>query len=310
MKHRILGRTNLSVSEIGFGSAPMGYLQTPARDAERLLNDVLDLGVNLVDTAASYPGAEETIGRAIGLRRDECVLVTKCGSPGAPPDDPSWSPDELARSVDRSLERLRTDRLDVVLLHSCQLPTLQRGAALDRLAELRDAGKIRFVGYSGDNEVAEYAMSLADVTVVEVSINICDQANIDRVLPGARRRRLGVIAKRPMANAAWKGLGRQPGIYADYARTYVDRLTRMQISLADMGLVGPPNELWPEVALRFTLSQPGVHCAIIGTTQPAHLRSNIAAAQRGPLPENVVERIRTAFRLAEANALQTWPGEM
>jgi aryl-alcohol dehydrogenase-like predicted oxidoreductase len=300
-------RTGLQVSQLGFGAAPIGYLDTERQRVSRILNLLLDSGVNLIDTAANYPGAEEMIAQAVGARRGEFVVVSKCGTSLPDVDEPAWSAAMVTKTVDRSLRRLRTDRLDVMLLHSCDLETLRRGEALGALARARDAGKVRFAGYSGDNEAAEYAASLADVAVIQTSVNIVDQVNIERVLPAARKHNVGVMAKRPIANAAWKDPGEQPGMYKSYAATYTDRLRKMGIDPAALGFGGPPARAWPELAVRFTLSQPGVHTAIIGTTNPQNAQVNITAAEKGPLPREAVEKIREAFRRADPAG--AWVGQ-
>lgn len=314
MEKRQLGRTGLQVSVIGFGSAPVGFLETDVQSVATILNTLLDAGVNLIDTAAAYPGSEEAIGETVGRRRDEFVLVSKCGSPGSASDDPSWAPAALQQSIDRSLRRLKTDELDVMLLHSCPLETLRRGDAIEALVEARRAGKVRFIGYSGDNEAAAWAAEQSDVAVIETSVNICDQANLDRVLPKTQRHDVGVIAKRPLANACWKDLQQQRGLYRQYAETYTQRLAAMQIAPADLGIgasaAGQPGRVWPAIALRFTLSQAGVHTAIVGTTDPRHAAGNLAAAADGRLPEEAVQRLRDAFRRAEAAAGDgPWSGQ-
>jgi aryl-alcohol dehydrogenase-like predicted oxidoreductase len=194
-----------------------------------------------------------------------------------------------------------------MLLHSCDLATLRKGEALGALVRARDAGKVRFAGYSGDNEAAAHAATLPEVAVVQTSISLADQANIDRVLPAARKNNVGVMAKRPIANAAWKDLGEQPGMYKSYAATYTDRLAKMRLDPAALGFNGPREQVWPELALRFTLSQPGVHTAIIGTTNPENAKANLDAAEKGPLPEDVVRKIREAFRAADPTG--AWAGQ-
>jgi aryl-alcohol dehydrogenase-like predicted oxidoreductase len=309
MELRTLGRTGLNVSILGFGGAPMGFLETEAERISTLLNQLLDRGVNLLDTAAMYLGSEEAIGRAVEHRRAEYLLVSKCGAGWDAPGDFDWTAAGIARFVDRSLLRLRTDHIDVMLLHSCALDTLQKGDALGALVAARDAGKLRFIGYSGDNEAAAFAATLPDVTVIETSVNIADQANIDTVLPVAREHDVGVIVKRPIANAAWKPLAEQPGIYSGYARVYTERLAAMTISPAELGFPGDPVQTWPGIALRFTLSQPGVTTAIVGTTNPQHLDANLAAVSQGPLPDSALAALRAAFRRAEAASGSTWPGQ-
>jgi aryl-alcohol dehydrogenase-like predicted oxidoreductase len=283
MQKRPFGRTGLLVSPVGLGAAPIGLLNTDQDRIGKLLNLLLDSGVNFIDTAANYAGSEEAIGKAVSHRRDEFVLISKCGQEF--PDLPGrmWSRELITATIDRSLKRLKTDRIDAVLLHSCDMETLQKGEALEALVAARQAGKIRFAGYSGDNEVAATAAAHPEVAVVETSINITDQANIDVVLPVAAQHNVGVIAKRPIANAAWKLLSDQPGFYQNYAKPYHDRLKAMDLHLEDLSLEPVPSD-WLEVALRFTLSIEGVHAAIVGTTSPDNAKRNIEIAAMPPLP--------------------------
>lgn len=309
METRSFGKTGLEVSVLGFGGAPIGYLETEQRQVAEILALLLDRGVNVIDTAASYPGSEEAIGKAVAGRRDEYVLISKCGQAFEDLPGEAWSPEVITATVDRSLRRLQTDRLDVMLLHSCDLATLQQGDALGALLQARDAGKVRFIGYSGDNEAAAWAAEQADVAVIETSINLCDHANIDLVLPRAKAHQVGVIAKRPIANAAWKDLSEQRGIYTDYARTYSERLAKMRITPADLGFDGPAGEAWSKLALRFTLSFPEVQTAIIGSTNPRHVEANLATAAEGPLSPDAVSKLREAFRRAESEAGERWWGQ-
>ena len=308
-ERRAFGATGFNVSPLGFGGAPIGYLETDRARVDTMLNWMLDQGINVIDTAASYEGSEEAIGRSVSHRRDEYVLVSKCGQtfPGLPGD--AWSSTVIQATVDRSLKRLRTDRIDVVLLHSCDESVLEKGEALGALIALRDQGKVRFAGYSGDNAAAISAARLSDVAVIETSINICDQVNIEAVLPAARKRDLAVIAKRPIANAAWKPIEKQPGMYATYAQEYSRRLVAMGLTPKDLGYDGPPEEMWPEISLRFTLSQPGVHTAIVGTTNLEHLEANLAAVRNGPLPDQLVDQLRAAFQRARAASVEPWTGQ-
>jgi aryl-alcohol dehydrogenase-like predicted oxidoreductase len=307
MKKIAFGKTGFQVSPLGFGAGPIGYLKTEQERIATILNTLLDAGVNLIDTAASYPGSEEAIGNAVAHRRSEFLLVSKCGPSFEDVAGDAWSPQVIAGTVDRALHRLRTDHLDVMLLHSCTLDVLQKGEAVAALAKSRDVGKIRFAGYSGDNEAAAYAAGLPDIAVLEMSVNLTDQMNLDTVLPVARKNNLGVLAKRPIANAAWKEASEQRGIYGNYASEYHRRLKQMRLNPTDLGIAGPPEQAWPELALRFTLSQPGVHTAIIGTTNPANARANLAAAEKGSLPQATIDRIRAAFRQADPD--RQWIGQ-
>jgi len=306
MEMRALGKTGFEVSALGFGGAPVGYLEIDRKQVTEILNTLLDHGVNLIDTAASYAGSEEAIGDAISHRRDEFVLVSKCGQAFEDIEGEAWSAKAIEQTVERALRRLKTDHIDVMLLHSCELEVLQQGEALGALIKARDAGKLRFVGYSGDNEAAVHAAGIEDVAVIETSVNICDQANIDTLLPLAQQNNIGILAKRPIANAAWRDASEQRGMYANYAQTYHERLGKMAITPTDLGF---PDDAWPEVALRFTLSQPAVTTAIVGTTKLSNVDRNLDVLSKGPLPESGIAALRAAFQHAETAAGEPWLGQ-
>ena len=304
MPKRRFGKTGLQVTSLGLGAAPAAYLKTDPDRAVRVFFALLDAGANVIDTAASYPGSEAFIGQHIGRRRGEFVLISKCPGQDSRAGG-RWSAQTITESIDRSLRDLRTDLIDVMLLHSCDLATLQHGEAVGALDSARAAGKIRFAGYSGDNEAAAYAASLPQLYVIETSISIADQWNIDIVLPPARKADFGVIAKRPIANAAWRQPDQQPGFYRGYAQIYHDRLNAMRLDPRALGSRGEPD--WPEIALRFTLSQEGVHTAIVGTTNPDNAAANVQYAQAGPLPRQTIEQIRQAFVAADPSG--QWLGQ-
>lgn len=304
MEKRRLGRTGFEVSALGFGGGPVGFLGTEQDKVTTIVNYLLDNGVNFIDTAAGYPGSEEALGNAVSHRRDEYVLVSKCGQAFDDLEGDAWSAQVIEQTVDRALRRLKTDHLDVMLLHSCEQEVLEKGEAVEALVRARDAGKIRHAGYSGDNDAVLYAAGLDAIDVVETSVNICDQANIDSLLPEAKRCDIGVIVKRPVANAAWLGVGQQPGFYANYTTNYSERFEAMGLDLADLGGVGD----WAEIALRFTLAQDGVTSAIVGTTNPENAKRNIEVAAKGPLPNEMTVAIRSAFARAELTSGEAWLG--
>lgn len=307
MEQRRLGRTGLNVSVLGYGCAPVAYLKADQPSAAALIESLLDKGINFLDTATSYPGSHEFIGKHLSRRRDDYVLVSKCGQKVAGVDAPAWSAQVVAASVDLALQKMNVDHVDVMLLHSCDLETLKKGEVIDTLVRARDAGKIRHVGYSGDNAAAAYAAAHPEIEVIETSINIVDQNNIDNVLPTAREHDVGVIVKRPIANACWKNLDEQKGLYKTYAATYTDRLAKMSITPADLGFDGEPADIWPMIALRFTLAQAGVTTAIVGTTNIANAEKNITYAGLGDLAEHAIARLRAAFRKADPNG--EWAGQ-
>jgi len=305
----LLGKTDLSVSRLGFGAAPIGFLDTPQGQVDKLVDLLLGEGVNLFDTAAMYQDAEDKLGIALAGRRDETVLVSKCGTKDQGLSGEEWSAELITASIDRSLKRLKTDHLDLTLLHSCSLDVLQNGEAVEALIKAREAGKTTYIGYSGDNDEAAAAAEMDWVDVIEMSINICDQHNIDAVLPACRANNVGVIAKRPIANAAWNPLNKQRGMYKEYARAYHERLNAMAIAPHELGYYGHAEVEWPEIALKFTLAMQGVDAAIVGTTSTVNAMANIDAVRKNPLREQVVKKLRQAFKDAQRASGETWLGQ-
>ncbi len=306
MDYTTFGRTGLKVSRVAFGAGPIGYLGSDQEQAGKLLNLLLDQGVNVIDTAAAYMGSEDLIGKAVGHRRNDFVLVSKCGRKVDGVAGEDWSARLVTETVDRSLRRLGTDHLDVMLLHSCDLAVLKRGEALGALLRAKEAGKIRFAGYSGDNEAATFAVAQPGVDVLMCSANLCDQANLDGALAVAEAAGTGVIVKRSVANAAWKPLDAQMGIYRDYVKPYADRFTAMGLDPKALGFSG--TEAWMEIALRFTLAMRGVQVVSIGTTNPINAEANLRLLEKGPLGEDAVNAIRQAFQRALAAQGTLWPG--
>ena len=307
MEKRTLGKTGLQVSVLGYGCAPVAYLKADQPVAGQMIEALLDEGINLIDTATSYPGSHEFIGNHLSHRKKDFVLVSKCGQKLGGVDAPAWSAEVVDASIERALATMKVDQIDLMLLHSCDLAILKQGDALGALVKARDAGKIAHIGYSGDDTAAAYAAGLPDIAVIETSINIVDQKNIDVVLSPAREHNVGIIVKRPIANACWKDLADQKGLYKTYVATYTDRLAKMNITPADLGFDGAPSDVWPSIALRFTLGQAGVTTAIVGTTNIANARKNLAVAAQGPLPEHVTSRLKAAFKRADPEG--KWTGQ-
>ena len=308
MEYRTLGHTEMDVSALGFGGSELGWDGVSQPDVDRLLGAALDAGLNAIDTAACYFDSEEKIGCALADRpRDGYYLFTKCGH-AAGLGLADWSPELVTASVERSLRRLKTDHLDLVQLHSCSAETLRRGELADALERARDTGKTRFIGYSGDGEDARYAVECGRFDTLQTSVNLADQEALELTLPLARERGMGVIAKRPLANVAWR-IGQPPedgheDTVLDKSG-YGDEYARRFEALGYGFLAGPLQEA-VAMALRFTLSVPGVHTAIVGTTRPGRWQQNAALLGAGSLPEADSEAVRRRWREA---AGAKWVGQ-
>ena len=298
MERRRLGRTDMMVSVLGFGGSEIGYQRVSRRTVGRLLGGALDAGLNVIDTAECYEDSEVLIGRAVGARRGEFHLFTKCGHARGW-NRADWRPPALVASIERSLERLATDRLDLIQLHSCSLAALRKGDVIDALERARERGLTRYIGYSGDGEAARFAVECGRFDALQTSVSIADQEAIDLTLPLARARGLGVIAKRPLANVAWR-YARKPA--EPYHQPYWTRLRAL-----DYGFLRARDGGGAATALRFTLSAPGVHTAIVGTTRPERWGQNAAALEAGGLEAEEFARIRTRWREV---ADPSWTGQV
>lgn len=287
----------MDVTVLGFGGAEIGFEEASQDTVTRLLGAALDAGLNVIDTAECYMASEELIGKAVGHRRSDYYLFTKVGHPDGW-ETADWSMEGILAQIQRSLKRLRTDRLDLVHLHSCDAEVLARGEATAALQEARRRGYTRYIGYSGDSTAAVRALAGGAFDTLQTSVNVADQQAIDLLLPTARERNVGVIAKRPVANAAWR-TGQPPT--NEYHTEYWARLQKLKFDFLDA-----PLDVAVGVALRFTLQVPGVHTAIVGTRNPDRWRANARLLEAGPLAAAAVERIRARWREV---APASWEGQ-
>ena len=275
----------MQVSVLGFGGAEIGFEAAPQDDVDILLNAAIDAGLNVIDTAECYADSEAKIGAAVAHRRSDFFLFTKCGhSSGF--EMPDWDPKMLAMTIDRSLQRLQTDCVDLVQLHSCSEAILRQGDVIEVLQRAKEAGKTRYIGYSGDTTDALYAVESGAFDSLQTSVNIADQECLTLTLPKALANGMGVIAKRPVANVAWRSGANPPT--NGYYQTYWERLKKLKYGfLTDEDAVS--------TALRFTLSQAAVNVAIVGTKNPSRWVVNSEYAKKGPLSDSALLAIRNRW---------------
>jgi aryl-alcohol dehydrogenase-like predicted oxidoreductase len=308
ISRRTLGRTGADVTILGYGAMELRGLPRGPRiddgDAGRLLNAVLDGGVNLIDTSPDYGKSEELIGASIGHRRDEYFLASKCGCPlelptdAAPPYQHDYSPANVRADVEQSLRRLRTDRLDLVQVHmSPSAVELADNRTVQTLGALREEGKIRFIGMSGilPNLPDHIAMGVFDVFQIPYSALQREHEELitEAVSAGAGTLIRGGAARgAPSDDKNWStgpiGVAAQES-QRRWATSGVEDL------LADCGMSRM------EFVLRFTLSHPGLSSTIVGTANLAHLDGNIAVAERGPLPDDLYEEAKMRLRSVDAS---------
>jgi aryl-alcohol dehydrogenase-like predicted oxidoreductase len=297
MKKRKLGKTDLDVSVLGFGGVEIGWNNESQATVTSLLNSAIDSGLNLIDTAAAYKTSEALIGNAVGSRRQEIYLLTKCGAiAGFTRED--WSKKGVLETIENSLRLMKTDYLDVAQLHSCSAEILRQGDCIEGLQRAQEKGYTRFIGYSGDNEDAKFAIEMDVFDTLQTSVSIADQSPIDGNIKLAKEKGLGVIAKRPIANAVWRNSEKPEDAYH---HPYWERIQKLPFPFLKKSL-----EESISVALRFTLSIEGVATAIVGTTKPDRWQENAKYVAEGNLSEGEFNEIREIWNEV---ADDTWVGK-
>lgn len=298
MERRQLGRTGVEVGVLGYGSmelrdAPQGR---PLDEATvgALLGEVLDAGIDLLDTSPDYGIAEERIGRHLAHRRDEFFLASKCGclvgwSPESPEDRAphDYARDNIVAGVEQSLRRLDTDHLDLLQVHlSPSLEVLQRDDVVATLQDLRAQGKTRFIGMSGTLPHLADHLDLGVFDVFQIPYSAVQRQHEDAIARAARDG-AGVIVRGGAAKGAPSGDERSARRHTAYADAW--RALEVDDLLDGMSPM--------TFALRFTISHPGMTSTIVGTASSAHLRANLDAVEAGPLPP---ERYAEALRRLDA----------
>ena len=284
---RILGRTGLEVTTLGYGAMEIRgsriWNGRPVADeqAETILNALLDSGINFIDTSNDYGLSEQYIGRFISTRRNEYVLATKCGCTVVRRDENTddtphlWTRDNLLRCIDESLARMRTDYVDVLQLHNPTVEQAESGGLVAALEEIRDSGRTRYIGCSSTIPHLDTYIAWGVFDVFQIPYSALERQHEDAIFAAAESG-AGVIVRGGVARGEpGEGLGNE-----DRWRFWHD--ARLDDLLA-------PGETRTQWLLRFTLNHPGMHTNIVGTLNPAHLQENVQAVRMGPLPVDVYD---------------------
>jgi len=312
VKQRMLGRTNLKVSEIGFGAWAIGGSWGTQREEDSLaaLHKALDLGVNFIDTAAGYGDgrSERIIGRVLKERgdRDRVIVTTKTPpAPGPWPPSPycrwedRYSEKYLRENIEERLKNLGTDRLDVLLLHSWTRAWNRDPAPLEILKNLQKEGKIRCLGISTpehDQNALVGLMRDGWLDAVEVIYNIFEQEPAAELLPAAAENNVGVIARMPFDESALTGklTGQTRFEEGDFRNNYFmgDRLKRTvaQVKKVQEDLSGGGYTL-PQAALKFVLAHPSVSTSIPGMRNVGQVEANLAVSEMPDMPEELLKTL-------------------
>jgi aryl-alcohol dehydrogenase-like predicted oxidoreductase len=284
---RQLGRTGLEVTSLGYGAMELrgGSRGRPLADeqADAILNAVLDAGINYIDTSIDYGVSEERIGRAISHRRSEYYLASKCGCFVGPQPEGAgrgfphvFTPENIVAGVEQSLRRMKTDYLDVVQFHhSPSKAELEEHGGLDALLDLKQQGKLRFIGMSGTIPNLEEQIAMGVFDVFQIPYSALQREHED-LIKKASEAGAGIVVR---GGAARGGPAKEGG----------DAWELWQEARLDE-LLGGMSRM--EFILRFTYSLPDLDTTIVGTLDMDHLRDNLQALEQGPLDPATYEEAK------------------
>ncbi len=285
MEKCLLGRTGFEVTKLGYGAmelrGPRVWDGRAVSDeqAGRILNAVLDAGINFIDTSSDYGMSEDFIGRHISQRRDEYYLATKCGCLVVYKDDHDevshqWTKENLLRNIENSLERMKTDYIDIWQLHNPTIEQIQENDLLDVMAQVKSEGKIRSIGISTTLPYSNTFIKWDIFDTFQIPYSALQREHEDLITAVAKMG-AGTIIRGGVAQG-------ELGI------SYRAMPERWKIwERAKLGDLRAPNESRTAFLLRFTLSHPSLHTTIVGTLNPEHLVENVKATNKGSLPTDI-----------------------
>ena len=293
---RQLGATGLEVTQLGYGSMGLrgpntwGVRVVDEENAEKILNLVLDAGINFIDTAPDYGVAEERIGRFVSPRRSEFYLATKCGCDYIQHEDHieimhRWEKEVVERNVETSLKRMQTDYLDLLQFHGGDATTLTESGLIDQLLALKEQGMVKFIGVSSKLPNLEDLIDLRVFDTIQVPYS-CLAPEHDALMQKANRLGIGVIVRGGVAHGGPDAEIQRPALNDVWNEAKLDEVVPDGVSRA-------------EFILRATLSHSACDTTIVGTCNPQHLEENILAVQRSAFSAELLEEVR--HRVARAS---------
>ena len=316
MNYRALGETGMRVSEISLGTWAFGseWGTVSEEDAYAALNRAIDLGVNFLDTADVYGDgrSEKLVGRLLKDRpNDEVFVATKAGRRLDPHTAEGYNAENLTAFVERSLENLGVEALDLLQLHCPPTETYRQDATFEALDGLQRAGKIKNHGVSVEKvEEARMALEYPGVRTVQIIFNVFRQKPAEEFFPLAEERNVGILARVPLASGLLSGKMsadrsfdeddhrnfNRDGQAFDRGETFsgVDFETGL-MAAEDLKELVPESATLAQFALRWILMHPAVSCAIPGGKNPGQVEDNVAAAAMPPLSDEAMRRTEEIY---------------
>jgi aryl-alcohol dehydrogenase-like predicted oxidoreductase len=315
MKYRELGRTGWKVSEISFGAWAIGGTWGNVDDQESLaaLHRALDGGVNFFDTADVYGDghSERLLARLRKERKEKFYIATKAGRRLDPHTADGYNRQNLTAFIERSLKNLEMDAIDLLQLHCPPMEVFYRPEVFGILDDLMKAGKLRHYGVSVEKvEEALKAIEFPGVQTIQLIFNIFRQRPSELFFPEAQRRRVGILARVPLASGMLSGKLTRSSTFAkddhrnfnrhgeafDRGETFsgVDFETGLR-TVEQLRPLVPQGATPAQLALRWILEFPAVTCAIPGAKRPAQVAENIAASDLPPLSADAMKKIRAIY---------------
>ena len=315
MHYRELGRTGWKVSEISFGAWAIGSAWGEVDDKESLaaLHRAVDLGVNFIDTADVYGmgRSERLVARLRKERKETIYVTTKAGRRLNPHTAEGYNQANLTRFIDDSLKNLETDCIDLLQLHCPPPVLLYRPEFFALLDDFVRAGKIRYYGASVETvEEALKAIEFPGVQTIQIIFNMFRHRPAELFFPEAKRRRVGILARVPLASGLLSGrMTRHTTFSKDDHRNFnrhgeafdrgetfsgVDYEVGLEAVEVLKGLV-PPGAAVAQLALRWILMFDAVTCAIPGAKRPAQVEDNCRASDLPPLSDEQMARVRELY---------------
>jgi aryl-alcohol dehydrogenase-like predicted oxidoreductase len=315
MEYRQLGRTGWKVSAISFGAWAIGGTWGTVDDRESLaaLHRAVDLGVSFFDTADAYGDgrSERLLAQMKRERREDIHIATKAGRRLDPHVAGGYNRENLTAFVERSLKNLETDTIDLLQLHCPPTEVYYHPEVFGILDDLVKQGKIRYYGVSVEKvEEALKAIEYPGVQTVQIIFNIFRQRPAELFFPEAERRRVGILARVPLASGLLTGKMTRESTFADddhrqfnrhgesfdRGETFagVDYETGLQ-AIEELRPLVPPGATMAQFALRWILMNDAVTCAIPGAKRPSQAEDNVRAADLPPLPGSTMAKVREIY---------------